>query len=210
MQTDIKPEEKKDYGKQATAAILAANKLVIQNKPQADEAATLLREIKKTSNNLEAKRKEYTAPLVEAKRRIDNDFKQLKEPFDNAEIVIKAKISVYAQEQERKAEEERKKAEEAARKQAEKEAKENNATDEEAEAAANTAALMAAEAAETKREKISGASTSKVWTFRITDANKVPRHLCVPDTVAIRNAVRAGERKIEGVEIYQETRVAAR
>ncbi len=45
----------------------------------------------------------------------------------------------------------------------------------------------------------------KRWTFEITDAAKVPREWCVPDTKAIGQAVRAknGVREIPGVRIYE-------
>ena len=50
--------------------------------------------------------------------------------------------------------------------------------------------------------------TQKVWTFRIVDETKVPRQFCEISDLLIRAAVRAGVRAIEGVEIYEETRIA--
>lgn len=61
--------------------------------------------------------------------------------------------------------------------------------------------------ATTKQEKInlstSGASISMVLDFEIIDKAQIPLEFLKVDETAIRNAIRAGEREISGVKIFQ-------
>ena len=48
----------------------------------------------------------------------------------------------------------------------------------------------------------------KVWAFRLTDLSKVPLQYIQLNETAVRNAIKAGERNIAGLEIFQECQVA--
>lgn len=54
-----------------------------------------------------------------------------------------------------------------------------------------------------QEKKIGNLGTRKVWDFEITNENDVPRQYLKVDETAIRNAIKAGERNIAGVKIYQ-------
>lgn len=68
--------------------------------------------------------------------------------------------------------------------------------------------------ATTKQEKInlstSGASVSMVWDFEIIDKAQIPLEFLKVDETAIRNAIRAGEREISGVKIFQKPQLSLR
>lgn len=50
----------------------------------------------------------------------------------------------------------------------------------------------------------------KVWTFKVTDPDKVPRNFLMVNDSLIRTAVGGGAREIPGVEIYEEDRMSIR
>lgn len=60
--------------------------------------------------------------------------------------------------------------------------------------------------------RVSGIGSRKTWTFRVVDADKVPRKFCQPDLVKIRKYVQAmgSAEDIAGLEIYEERTVAGR
>jgi len=60
--------------------------------------------------------------------------------------------------------------------------------------------------------KASGIGSRKSWTFRVVDADKVPRKFCQPDLVKLRKYVQAmgAAEDIPGLEIYEERTVAGR
>lgn len=68
--------------------------------------------------------------------------------------------------------------------------------------------------ATTKQEEInlstSGASVSMVWDFEIIDKAQIPLEFLKVDETAIRNAIRAGEREISGVKIFQKPQLSLR
>lgn len=51
---------------------------------------------------------------------------------------------------------------------------------------------------------------NKPWTFRVTDAEQIPRKYLCLDPVKVREDIRAGEREIPGLKIYQEEGLAVR
>lgn len=55
-----------------------------------------------------------------------------------------------------------------------------------------------------------GVTTREVWTFRIVNAEAVPRQLCEPSEARIRAAIAAGYREIPGVVIELGTQVTVR
>ena len=48
------------------------------------------------------------------------------------------------------------------------------------------------------------------WDYRIVDETKIPRDFMAPDEKKIRQAVKNGLRKIEGIEIYEKSTIAIR
>jgi len=154
--------------------------------------------------------------------------KKLTDPLDTAEKQIKAAISTYTLEQERKAREEqarlRAEAEERARKERERlESQALKAMDkgqeEKAEALiekAESVQVMTPIAAPTYHAP-SGISTRKTWKARVTDESKVPAYyagvLIRPVDGAALNRIAVmtkGPSSIPGVEFYEDSVVSAR
>jgi hypothetical protein len=165
---------------QVAEAELRANALQVSSDAEANAAGTILREIQQRRKAAEGKRKDLTGPLLESKRRIDQEFKDAMAPFDAADKIVREKLGTYTAEQERirqeeearleaerqerelKAREERERqeaAERAKREQAEKEMRE---AEEEARAAKDAAdAEVAAKLAEEARQKADEAKTAE-------------------------------------------------
>lgn len=74
-------------------------------------AAELLRRITKTSNAMEAFRKQYAEPYAEAAKTIKRAADDAREPLEKAKARIQAQLNSYAAEQKRQAESERKRIE---------------------------------------------------------------------------------------------------
>lgn len=207
-----------------TLAVLSAEQNVV--------AAKTLKEVKEFAKRIEERRKELVKPLNDRVDAINAYAKEIRRPLDAAESHVKAQLLGW----ERKCEEERRK--EFERLEAERRAKEKEAAEkaERERKAADAVALfqepkeakiqhhmVEAEAARAKKEiekehaaAVASVSANKAtgvrktWTFRVTDASKVPAEFLVVDEKKIREAVRAGAREIAGVEIYQEASIAVR
>jgi type I site-specific restriction-modification system R (restriction) subunit len=166
--------------RQVAEAEARASALQVSSEAEANAAGTILREIQQRRKAAEAKRKDLTGPLLESKRRIDQEFKDAMAPFDAADKIVREKLGTYTaeqerirqeeearlererQERERKAREERERqeaAERAKREQAEKEARE---AEDERRRAQNAADAEAAEKlAEEARQKADEAKTAE-------------------------------------------------
>lgn len=120
----------------------AASQLAITSAQNAEQAATLLRQITDTANALESRRKEVKQPFLDAERKIDGVCKVPAATLDAARVALRGKLAAWQAEQERKArEEERRRQEELAR--LEKERREAEERARQAQAAAHAAAHAA-------------------------------------------------------------------
>lgn len=181
------------------------------------EAADYLLEIKRrrkwwadwnkpAKQRLDALKKE----LLERERQIDD-------PMESAEIIIKVGISLFSDEQERarKTEESRLRAEAFKRQEDERLLAAQNAHDsgekEEAQRIIDEP-IQAPVVVVPKATAPAGISYRQAWKFRVVDAAKVPREYLMLDESRIGSVVRAmkGETRIEGVEVYSENIVAGR
>lgn len=167
----------------------------------------------------EQARKDEKQPYIEAGRMIDTHFGAIVGRLQERLQTIRKRLATY---QAKKAEEERRRREEAERKAREeaeaklKQAKDEQSmkeaveADEKAKKAAKDAKASDSELARVRGEGGAVASVSRVWKHRIVDRQKIPletlRHHIPADALdkAIRAYIRAGGRKLEGVEIYQE------
>lgn len=156
---------------QVADAQAKADALRVSNDAEAQVAADVLREIQRRRKAAEDKRKELTGPILEAKKRIDQEFKDAQAPFDAADRIVRDKLGTYTAEQERirreeeerlererrererKAREEREAQERAERERREQAEREEREAAEEAERAKDEADREAAEqmAAEARR-----------------------------------------------------------
>lgn len=92
--------------------VTAAAKITAIDTPDQFEAASeLLRALTKTSNKMEAFRKEYAEPFAESVKVIKAASDEARKPLENAKLSIQNKLNRYAADQQRKQDEERKRIE---------------------------------------------------------------------------------------------------
>lgn len=205
-----------EYETQPVAAMLAqfdrqvalmaerARGIVIITDPETNKkAAEWGAQAKRLRKRLEELRKHVVEPHNKFLTAVNNFFKRYQEPLEEIERSLGRKIGAFRQllEQERH------------KKQAEVEAEAKRLQkqlEDEASAAATPfeAAIVAApvvpEVPHVTRTPDGTASQRKVWTFIIEDEGKIPREFLKVDEQKIRQAVRAGQREIPGVRIYED------
>lgn len=180
---------------------------IIRDVPTNQLAASIVIEAKRLSKQLEKMREHFTAPHVKYNREVNAFFKPYTEPL--AEMVgrlgrLITNFSIHQQNEQKRI-------------QAEMDAE-----------AARVAAVQTAEAEEAAKKGVfyepvkaptpvappvstvtrtGGGSVSqrKDWTFVVEDESKVPRKYLVVDPKLIRQDVKGGVRKIEGVRIFEDS-----
>lgn len=168
--------------KQATKAI------VIKSDKDLSKASEFLIKIKGQLKELETERKTFTAPINESLTRLNKRFAELTDPLKDAESKLKVAILDYKKEREVKRIEDEKKLQ-----------KENGNTD-----IAITDRVP--DIIETQSGEL---RTRKTWTFKIVDITKVPKEYLTVDDKKVKTKIKEGERKIKGLEIYQEETLSA-
>jgi hypothetical protein len=191
--------------------VQAAQSIIVSDSNGEVMAASFLGKVKSVLKKIEAKRKEYVAPLNDVVGTINSDAKKSAAPFVQAESIIKKALSDYAVELDKKR------------------------RDEEAARSAEQRKLLeqAVVAAPAKQEEIlekigdiesaplpavtKGAysdsgmvSYRKVWKWRVKSENDIPRQYLTVHDASITAAVRCGVRDITGIEIYEEKTVVTR
>lgn len=218
------PEQ--ELGSEATAIVQVANSTVIASQQDYEKAAGILKDVKRIQKQV----KEYWEPLrVSAKKAYDGVLekkKQMTEPLDKAERILKGLMSTYTIEQEKK----RKAREEAMRRAAQMEADRMMEEAIAAEAAGDTAGAAAAmEEAEvmdevaatgkvtTSAPKAAGVSTSKAWKIVSIDPDKVPVKVGAVeirpvDQAAVMRLIREakGDIEIPGIKFEESVQISVR
>lgn len=189
-------------------------------------AGDLLKQVK----TMQKKIKDYWEPLrVSAKKAYDDVLakkKEMMDPIEGAEKILKRKMGDYTLEQERKAREEEDRRRREA--QAEIDRKLDEAAKLEAQGDATGADFAMAEAevydqyasgvsVQAQQPKVSGVSTSKTWKIKSIDASKVPVvfngvELRPVDMAAVMRLVKSskGQISIPGVEIEEDVVMSVR
>jgi len=208
----VSPADIEQMKSQQHDLVVKAEQFKLTKPTEETEAYAVLGQLKSRITLVEKRRKDITQPLNTSMRQINALFKTLREPLVEADRILRSKIGMFRRKQEA----------EAAKRQAVLEQKAAEAEAEAAKLAARkrqtagtiekTEALVERrdeleQKAEAVTAKVGDAHVSKRWTFRIESADDVPRDYLVVDTIKIRQAVRAGERDIPGVRIYQEESV---
>ena len=188
---EITQKEIKVLEKQVSPLLAKVGSYEINSVESVDEASTFLKEVRDAERNLEAKRLEFTAPLNQSLKAINDTFKQLKNPLTQARELLTGKILTW-----KRAETERLMKEEA-RRRAIQEAHEK--------AGHQVKAPVVLERPETK---IGNTQTVKFWTYEVTDFSKVSDEFKEICNVAINQAIRNGLRNSEGLRIYQDERLS--
>ena len=194
----------------------------IENEADKENAVIMLKEI---SDYKKAIKKQEDELSADAKKELAEIKAMLNEPksfLNDAVEIVRGKINHFLNEQKARMAAEalaiKQKAEDEALKQAEElEALKSGAG--EYDAVTRKAMIEAIEAkqnklidATAKQAEINQSSANsvvrKVWAFRLTDLSKVPLQYIQLNETAVRNAIKAGERNIAGLEIFQECQVA--
>ena len=177
--------------KQVSPLVKQAGSYKIDSIGSVDRASIFLREVKGAEDNLEAKRLEFTVPLNQSLKAINETFKQLKSPLTEARILLTEKILTW-----KRVETEKLDKEEARRRAIQ------EAHDRKGHKVSATIILKKPE------NKIGNTQTRKVWTSKVVDFSKVSDRYKSLDQIAVNQAIRDGIREIEGIKIYQEERLS--
>jgi len=185
-ETSIVPVEVQDKARQDASRLSAlAIRIEVGTTEQESKAYDALGQIKTALKTIETARKKITGPLNQSLKAANNMFKTLSEPFKSADLIIRDKILDFRRQQEEKARREQERREKI---QASHEAKGHKTYDLE----------------EVEPEVAQETVITRRWTYEVLDITKVPRKYLLLDGVAVREAIRAGEREISGLRIYQE------
>ena len=198
------------------------NEARIENEADKENAVIMLKEISDYKKAIKKQEDELSSDAKKELAEIKAMFNEPKSFLNDAEEIVRGKINHFLNEQKARMEAEalaiKQKAEDEALKQAEElEALKSGAG--EYDAVTRKAMIEAIEAkqnkiidATAKQMEINQSSANsvvrKVWAFRLTDLSKVPLQYLQLNETAVRNAIKAGERNIAGLEIFQECQVA--
>lgn len=198
------------------------NEARIENEADKENAVIMLKEISDYKKAIKKQEDELSSDAKKELAEIKAMFNEPKSFLNDAEEIVRGKINHFLNEQRARIEAEalaiKQKAEDEALKQAEElEALKSGAG--EYDAVTRKAMIEAIEAkqnkiidATAKQMEINQSSANsvvrKVWAFRLTDLSKVPLQYIQLNETAVRNAIKAGERNIAGLEIFQECQVA--
>ncbi len=230
---DIRPDlvvldtaEEKSLDTQVSQVELRVQAISVDNEVAYGMAGELLKQVKQMQKTITA----YWEPMrVSAKKTYDDVLakkKEMLEPMNAAEKVLKKKMGAYTLDLERKArekeEERRKEAEEAAAKKLEEAVELESRGDVGAAEFAMVEAEMYDNYADTvtikaEAPKVSGVSSQKTWKIKAIDSSKVPVmfngvELRPVDEKAVLRLVKAskGQISIPGVEIEEDVVLSAR
>lgn len=201
-----------------------AKAIVVNDAVSYDNTVLFLKEIAQKKKDFKAQRDKYVKPMKDSIKAIDEKLQEPIKTLEKMEAIVRETLNNYLaevnrREQERLALEKKKAEEEALRKMEELEhAKLQSGEYDEVtqKAIARTVDHEQNKIVEatTKQEKInlstSETSVSMVWDFEIIDKAQIPLEFLKVDETAIRNAIRAGEREISGVKIFQKPQLSLR
>lgn len=150
---------------------------------------------------IEKARKGEKDQILKDGRTVDDFFKKLAKPLEDAANTVVAAINAW---QRKKLEEER----ERQRKEAE-QAKARATPFDEEPPPAPPPVQQAARVVSAATGKVT-ASANRFWNFRVVDPAKVPARYLMVNEAALKAAVAGGAREIDGVEIFEDVRTAIR
>ena len=202
----IDPERQQDYldlKVEVEKLVLYADKRTVTNKEESELATNDLAFIAKLTKAVEERRVEYVKPLNDYVSQFNLAFKKLSEPLKEAKRITDHQIMTF----QRQAAEARRKAEEAqavANAEALRKAQEIKETTGVIEDIKPEVIDLPPEATTKVRTDFGTASQVDNWKYRIVDEKLIPLKYFKLDEVYIGKAVRAGERDIPGLEIYND------
>ena len=189
-----------------------------------DTAVTFLKEVNTKLKDFKAQREKYIKPMKDSIKAIDDKLKEPIKLLEDTDTTLREKLNNYLSEVRKQEEQrlalERKKAEDEVIKEIDhlEDAKRYALEYDEVTQKAiqrtienkQNKAIEATAFVEKINLSTNSASVSMVWDFEVTDKSKLPLEYLKVDEVAIRNAIRNGERNIAGVNIYQKPQISLR
>lgn len=189
-----------------------------------DSAVLFLKEVNTKLKDFKTQREKYIKPMKDSIKAIDDKLKEPIKLLEDTDTTLREKLNSYLSEVRKQEEQrlalERKKAEDEALKEIDNlegiksQAGEYDEVTQKAiqrtiENKQNKA-IEATAFVEKINLSTNSASVSMVWDFEVTDKSKLPLEYLKVDEVAIRNAIRNGQRDISGVKIYQKPQISLR
>ena len=189
-----------------------------------DSATRFLKEVNAKLKDFKSQREKYIKPMKDSIKAIDDKLKEPIKLLEDTDTTLREKLNAYLSEVRRQEEQrlvlERKKAEEEALKEIDhlEDAKRyageyDEVTQKAIQRTIENKQNKAIEATVLDNKinlSTNSASVSMVWAFEVTDKSKLPLEYLKVDEVAIRNAIRNGERDIAGVKIFQKPQLSLR
>lgn len=188
---EISQKEIQVLESQVSPLVKQAGGYIIDSVEAVDTASVFLKQVRDTEKSIEDKRLEFTAPLNQSLKAINDTFKKLKEPLEQSRYLLTNKILDW-----KRAESDRL-AKEEARRRAIQEAHREVGHE-----------VSAPVVLERPENKIGNTQTRKVWTFKVKDFSKIPDVYKVINNVAVNQSIRDGVRDIPGIEIFQEEKLS--
>ena len=189
-----------------------------------DSAVMFLKEISQKKKDFKSQRDKYVKPMKDSIKAIDEKLQAPIKLLEKMEDIVRITLNNYLAEVQKREQErlalEKKKAEDEALREIENlenmkaQAGEYDEVTQKAiqrtiENKQNN--LIEATATDTKVNlSTDNATVSMVWDFEVLDKSQLPLEYLKVDEVAIRSAIRAGERTINGVKIYQKPQISLR
>jgi len=193
-----KDDKLKKINEDVTKVIKTSESIKIETEEDFTKATEFLNQIVVRIKRIEELRIQFTKPILDAKNAIDTEFKASSVPLREVETKVKSIILDYR----------KKEAELIEKKRLEKlkEAEKITNIGEQEQALEEVKEIRQ----ETNVQVSSGTNRfRKVWTFDIINEKIIPKAYLKVDEVALRKAIKDGERKIKGVKIYQEERISS-
>jgi len=184
---EIPKSELQVLEKEISPLVKKAGSYEINSVEAVDDASVFLRKVKDAENNIEAKRKEFTEPINQSLKAINETFRQMRAPLEQARALLTNKILTW-----KRAETDRL-AKEEARRRAIQEAHEKAGHE-----------VSAPVVLERPEARIGNTQTRKIWTFSVEDFSRVPDQYKFVNQTAVHAAIRNGIRDISGIKIYQD------
>lgn len=171
-----------DLTQYKTAHLDVANRMTVSTPVEAVLASSVLVEIARVKKDLEARRKSLVDPINKHVRWINVEAKKISEPLEEADRIIRGKVSSYRQTL-RQAEE----------------------TDR-AVATQLGAEEWLPDVSRPDTVRVDGGKVGSRmrWTFEVVDPNAIPRQYLVLDEKRVRGAIQSGIREILGLNIHEE------
>lgn len=171
--------------------LLQAGRYTIKSSEDINKSSEFLKKLRDAERQIEAKRLEFTKPLNQSLKAINEMFRQFKEPLFRARMLLTGKILDW-----KKAETARLEKEEARRRKIQEAHKKQGHE------------VKAPVVLERPEGKIGNVQTRKVWKWDVTSFPELSDHYKSVNNVLINQAIRAGVHAIKGLKIYQEEKLS--